>query len=74
MRDSDNQYIHRADAPRIVGKWREGDLPKPSITFDRPVFRDLIAVLAVRDGLDKMSIGKLGQMNQLYLSSEMRIY
>ena len=72
---SDSQYIHRADvAPRTVGKWREGDPPKPSVKFDRPVFRDIIAVLGKHSDVDIFSVAKLCKMEEVFLESKVRLY
>ncbi len=72
---SESQYVHRADiAPRTVGKWREGDLPKPSVTFDRPVFRDIIAILGKEPDVDTLGIAKFCKVKEVFLQSRLRIY
>lgn len=75
IRNSDSSMVHRADAPNQIGKWRPGDLPKPAtIVFDRPIFRDIVAVLGVNETVDARGIAEAAGMEKLYLTSELRLF
>jgi hypothetical protein len=53
IRDSHSRWIHRHDAPRDRGAWREEeDLPKPTVTFDRELYRDIVLLGALSDEAD----------------------
>lgn len=75
IRDSDSSLVHRSDGPNQIGKWRPGDLPKPQkIVFDRPIYRDIVAVLGVNAEVNPRAIAEAAGMQQLYFNSEVRIY
>jgi hypothetical protein len=54
MRDSNSVWIHRADAPAEgLWVWEEGkSLPKPFISFDPPLYRDIVCVVQLRPEVD----------------------
>jgi hypothetical protein len=47
INDSSNQWVHRADAPAEgIWAWEEGkSLPKPAITFSKPLHRDFVCIV-----------------------------
>jgi hypothetical protein len=45
IRDSSHSWVHPADAPPDRSHWQEGvDPPRPDVTFDPPLHRDLVVV------------------------------
>ena len=60
MKDSNNHWIHRADEP-AEGMWTwdaTKNLPKPYVTFDRPLHRDFVCLVQLRQGIDTMALLK----------------
>jgi len=51
-----------------------GDLPKPSVKFDRLVFRDIIADIGSTAMWTPLNFAKLCQMEEVSLQSRARLY
>ena len=54
LKDSNDPWIHRADEP-AEGMWTwdaQKSLPKSYASFDRPIHRDFICMVQLRDGVD----------------------
>ena len=48
IRDSSHAWVHAAGAPLDRSHWQEGvDPPRPEVTFDPPIHRDLVVVAAL---------------------------
>jgi hypothetical protein len=60
IKDSTNGWIHRADAPsKGIWTWdAEKSLPKPTIQFDQPIFRDFICVVRLDVSVDYSAVIK----------------
>ncbi|HEX4044011.1 MAG TPA: hypothetical protein VHY10_20110 [Xanthobacteraceae bacterium] len=54
IRDSANKWIHRADAPADgLWTWEEGkSLPKPFVSFDPPLHRDIVCIVKLSESID----------------------
>jgi hypothetical protein len=52
LEDSRNPWVHAVGSPPNRMRWTENDLPKPTIEFDRPMYRDIVLLMALNDDVD----------------------
>ena len=58
IEDSDSEFSVAADAPNEVWRWDAlRALPRPRVTFDSVLYRDIVCVVALNDAVD--SVAKL---------------
>jgi hypothetical protein len=56
IEDSDSEFIVAADAPNEVWRWDAlRALPRPRVTFDPVLYRDIVCVVALNDAVDPVA-------------------
>jgi hypothetical protein len=56
IRDSDSEFIVGADAPNEIWRWEAlRALPRPRVTFDPLLYRDIVCVVALNDAVDPVA-------------------